>query len=186
MGPFFEILVLSKYSSLCWMYRFLVEFLVEYKKILHLSFWGKRSGRDWKRRRLGLLPSLLVWWRFFFVFAGWWNLKCLRLWRDLRNRDRLKCRSALMVSTNSVVVHVVLEWPALESGSWSVSSSLWSVFSLFDFLMEGGFEKKKPALKNLEILLGCDLVAPRALARGEAPARQLLLGIKDEDGHWRQ
>lgn len=122
MGPFFEILVLSKYSSLCWMYRFLVEFSVDHRKILHLSFRGRRSGRDWKRRRLELVPSFLVWWRFFFVFAGWWNLEWLRLWRDLRNRHGLKCRSTLMLSTNSVVICVPLEWPALDSSLWSVCS----------------------------------------------------------------
>lgn len=49
---------------------------------------------------------------------------------------------------------------------------------LFGFLME-----KKCALENLEILLGRDLVALRALARGKAPARQFLLEKKDEDGH---
>lgn len=123
MGPFFEILVLFKYSSLCWMCGFLVEFLVDHRKILHLSFRGKRSGRGWeRRRRLGLLCSSLVWWRFFFVFAGWWNLEWLRLWRDLRKSHRLKYRSPLMVSTNSLVIRVELERPALESSSWSLRS----------------------------------------------------------------
>lgn len=56
------------------------------------------------------------------------------------------------------------------------------VKGLFGFLMEGSLEKKS-ALENLEILLGRDLAARRALAGGKAPARQLLLGIKDEDGH---
>lgn len=56
------------------------------------------------------------------------------------------------------------------------------VKGLFIFSMEGSLGKKS-ALENLEILLGHDLAVPRALAGGEAPARQLLLGIKDEDGH---
>lgn len=164
------------------MYRFLVEFSVDHGKILHFSFRGKRSGRDWKRRMLGLVPSLLVWWRFFFVFAGWWNLECLRLWRDVRNRHGLKRRSTLMVSTNSVVIRVLLEWPALDSSLRSVGS-LSRAYLAFWWR---AVLKKKSALENLEILLGHDLVAPRALAGGKAPARQLLLGIKDEDGHWRQ
>lgn len=140
MGPFFEILVLLKYSSLCWMYRFLVEFSVDRRKILHLSFWGKRSGRDWKRRRrLGLLHGLLVWWRLFFVFAGWWNLRWLRLWRDLRNRHRLKCRS-----TDGL--HKKRGYPCglriTSSGKQFVKRML-VVKGLFVFSMEGSFGGKK-------------------------------------------
>lgn len=51
------------------------------------------------------------------------------------------------------------------------------------WLFGGGQFGKKSALENLDIRLRCDLVVPRTLARGEAPAHQLLPGIKDEDGH---